>query len=560
MSFDIIIYFLFYFAAIFSVIGYGLLFGEITNIKIVSKNFGYVGLFGLFLLTIYSYISNFFYSHSFFHNSILLIIGFFFFLYSLLIRKNLVKKQVFQLISIFLILFISILIFKTHDDFPYYHFAYSYYLTQSSSHIGIGPFNHGFRTPSSIFYMNSLFYLPVIKHYLFHLPALMIMGFANLIFIDKIFDNLKKNNINFVTFFSLLSILFVNIFFYRVGEHGTDRSSQILVFILLIEILLLFNFRYILEDKLFKIFILIGLIISLKAFYVLYILFFIPILIFLTKEDNLIILKIFKNKFFHFLVIFVSLILLTNFFNTGCLLYPVSITCFPSFIWSFDLEIVNQMNNWYEQWSKAGAGPNFRVDNPQMYIKFFNWVPNWIEIYFFNKVSDFILGTLFLSIVIYLIFNSKTFRKIEGRKSSMVFIVLLILLIEWFYNHPSLRYGGYVVISSLIFLAISLRLEKKINLRSNLKNKFQFLILLGFLIFFGRNIDRLLNENEVYSYNPLTQPYYSFDSKFYSIQNRFDKLLKNYEICNNGPKNQCLSDLEPRVIKSFGKYIFINDR
>ena len=560
MSFDIIIYFLFYFAAIFSVIGYGLLFGEITNIKIVSKNFGYVGLFGLFFLTIYSYISNFFYSHNLLHNSILLFVGFFFFLYSLLIRKNLIKKEIFQLISIFLILFISILIFKTHDDFPYYHFAYSYYLTQSSSYIGIGPFNHGFRTPSSIFYMNSLFYLPVIKHYLFHLPALMIMGFANSIFIDKIFNSLKKNNINFVTFFSLLSILFVNIFFYRVGEHGTDRSSQILVFILLIEILLLFNFRYILEDKLFKIFILIGLIISLKAFYVLYILFFIPILIFLTKKDNLIVLKIFKNKFFYFLVIFIFLILLTNFFNTGCLLYPVSITCFPSFIWSFDLEIVNQMNNWYEQWSKAGAGPNFRVDNPQMYIKFFNWVPNWIEIYFFNKVSDFILGTIFLSIVIYLIFNSKTFRKTEDRKSSMVFIILFILLIEWFYNHPSLRYGGYVVISSLIFLAISLRLEKKIDLRSNLKNKFQFLILLGFLIFFGRNIDRLLNENEVYAYNPLSQPYYAFDNKFYSIQNRFDKLLKNYEICKNGPENQCLNDLEPRVIKSFGKYVFINDR
>ena len=53
------------------------------------------------------------------------------------------------------------------------------------------------------------------------------------------------------------------------------------------------------------------------------------------------------------------------------------------------------MNNWYEQWSKAGAGPNYRVDDPENYIQGFNWVGNWIDKYFFNKVSDFILGILF---------------------------------------------------------------------------------------------------------------------------------------------------------------------
>ena len=58
---------------------------------------------------------------------------------------------------------IFILVAKNHDDFPYYHFPYTYYLTQDNLHIGIGQFGHGFRTPSSIFYLNSLFYLPLIK-------------------------------------------------------------------------------------------------------------------------------------------------------------------------------------------------------------------------------------------------------------------------------------------------------------------------------------------------------------------------------------------------------------
>ena len=52
--------------------------------------------------------------------------------------------------------------------------------------------------------------------------------------------------------------------------------------------------------------------------------------------------------------------------------------------------------------------PNFRVDDPENYIKGFNWVSNWIELYFFNKVSDFLLGIFFLLIIVFLIFYSKT--------------------------------------------------------------------------------------------------------------------------------------------------------
>ena len=34
---------------------------------------------------------------------------------------------------------------------------------------------------------------------------------------------------------------------------------------------------------------------------------------------------------------------------------------------------------------KAGAGPNFRVENVKEYIEGFNWVSNWIEKYFVGK-------------------------------------------------------------------------------------------------------------------------------------------------------------------------------
>ena len=66
-------------------------------------------------------------------------------------------------------------------------------------------------------------------------------------------------------------------------------------------------------------------------------------------------------------------------------MYPVSITCFESNIWAIKLTEVAELNDWYEQWSKAGAGPNHRVENPAHYIQYFNWVSNWFDMYFFNK-------------------------------------------------------------------------------------------------------------------------------------------------------------------------------
>ena len=160
-----------------------------------------------------------------------------------------------------------------------------------------------------------------------------------------------------------------------------------------------------------------------------------------------------------FLVIF-GLILSINFINTGCLIYPINFLCFENFSWAIPKSEVIELNNWYEQWSKAGAGPNFRVEDPESYIKNFNWVENWFKLYFFTKVSDFLLGLIFLLILIYIIFRPYKKFKNKNRNTILVIFSVLILFIEWFVNHPSLRYGGYCLVASLVFVLISLKIEK----------------------------------------------------------------------------------------------------
>ena len=197
-----------------------------------------------------------------------------------------------------LISFISLLIYKTHDDFHYYHFPYSYYLTEYPALIGIGQFNHGFRTPSSIFYFNSLIFLPAIKYFTFYISAILFLVFSNLILLSKIIEKFKEKDVNYISYLCLLFFIFINIFFYRLQEHGTDRSAQILILILLIYLISFINFETNYEDNIFKIFILLGLIISLKAFYLLYLSLSIPIFYILYKEKNFFNISNIKKTFF----------------------------------------------------------------------------------------------------------------------------------------------------------------------------------------------------------------------------------------------------------------------
>jgi len=556
---NFILFLSFYTIIIFSTLGYGIFFYRFIGGKYININIGYAGLTGIFFLILYSYLSHIFLSHSYLHNSILIFLGFILLINYLFKIKE--KFFIYLFLITFAILFISSLIFKTHDDFSYYHFAYTYLITQKSALIGIGQFNHGFRTPSSIFYLSSLFYLPTIKYFMFYMSPILILGFSNLVLLTKIIKNFKEKKTSFITYLCLLSFIFINIFFYRIQEHGTDRSAQILIFLLFVELLIFVNFNKDFTKNTNNILLLLGLVISLKAFYVLYIIFFLPILYLLIKEKKTsIIFEVIKSKIFIFFLILFTLILFTNFINTGCLIYPVRFTCFENFDWTISLVEVSKMNDWYEQWSKAGATPNFRVKNPEIYIQNFNWISNWINLYFFNKVFDFILGLTFLIFVVFSFFYSGKSKKINYNKNYfLIYITLFILLFEWFYNHPALRYGGYCLIALCSFFPFSIFLEKFKISNEKMKKGFISLILITIIIFTGRNIHRINQEVKKYNYKPISSTYYRIDRGHFIFDELFDKIINNHEDCLKGNKT-CLNDSDYKIKKFFNTYIFINKK
>ncbi|MDA9744273.1 hypothetical protein N9U84_00715 [Candidatus Pelagibacter sp.] len=558
MKIDIFILFFFYFISIFSTLGYGIFLQGLNNI---SKNnkicLGYSGLIGVFFLITYSYISHFFYSHGIYHNLFVLILGLLL-LYISYLKKSINKLEINILTIVFLIIFFSFLIFKSHDDFPYYHFPYTYYLNQNSLIFGIGHLNHGFRTPSSLFYFNSLFYLPIIKYHLFHIGSAIIFGSVIFIFFSNIKASIQKKNISYIYFFDLLALIFILVFFYRLAEHGTDRSAQILVLLIISEIFKVLILKKITFYEISKLSILFAITISLKAIYFLYGLLLLPLFFIIIGKIGLkkLMMKLLLNPIFYFSIILLSLVLVTNFFNTGCLIYPLSGSCFTSFEWSIQTEEIKKMALHYENWSKAGMTPIFKVDDPAKYVENFNWVHGWLDRYFFFKFSDFLISLIFLKLIFLITFYSNKKTKIKINKEIIfVYSIIIILLIEWFINHPTLRYGGYSLIAVLLFIPFSLILEKFDNNLNLIKKKTFIVILIGITIFIVRNIDRIIKENEKYNYNILLNPYYKIDNSLFRVENQIENLIKNYNFCQDN-KPKCNKYEQYVVRKKMDKYIF----
>jgi len=188
------------------------------------------------------------------------------------------------------------------------------------------------------------------------------------------------------------------------------------------------------------------------------------------------------------------------------------------------------MNEWYQLWSKGGASPNFAVENRANYILNFNWVNNWTKIYFFNKVSDYVLGLLFLIIIFCIFFFKKNinYKLKPTNKIIFLYFILLLLTFEWFYYHPALRYGGYHLLALLIFIPISIFLDKNIIFDKKLLLKINILLVIIFIIFFARNVNRINKEIAIYGYNPIKNSSYNDEFKNFTIFERVNKINNCY--------------------------------
>ena len=511
--------FIFFFSLfLIVIIGYGKIFSNIFYPAFLSFNFGFQGFIGIFTLTLVAMFSSFFFKHNFLFNSIIVIIGLIGFFYK--VDKVYLKKNIKSLLIITILLIIGLYVFKNHDDFPYYHLPYSLTLVENQFILGMGNLGHGYRTPSSIFYFNSLLYLPFIKYYLFHAHGLYILIFFNIVFLEKIFLKLNNKNYDYFYFLYLLIFIFVNCVFYRLAEFGADRAGQILVFIIFVKYLEIINLNLNvknLQNSIIFTILMTVLLASMKAYFFIYCI--IPIILICNRKRIYLFFNVKFLKIFSTIILFVLLIFSINFLSTGCALYPVKNSCVENLKWSIKKDEVQKLKTHYEWWAKAGGGSNYSVDMKKKdYVKNFNWFENWVDKYFFNKVSDFLLGLAFIVIFIRILFYNKDKKKKKYRLNFFLPMMLSIgFLMEWFFFHPALRYGGYVLIALTVFMIFSLYLHQYDYSKKNHYKLTILLIVLTFLVYNGRNISRLKNEIIKYNYNIINSPYFNIPNVNYVI-------------------------------------------
>jgi hypothetical protein len=217
------------------------------------------------------------------------------------------------------------------------------------------------------------------------------------------------------------------------------------------------------------------------------------------------------------------------------------------------------MNNHYELWSKGGLTPTSGVSNPDEYIQGLYWVKNWIDIYFFNKVSDFILGLIVTIVIVVFFFKRQFFRK-EIKKINkyvyLIYLIIMILGVEWFYNHPALRYGGYCIIALLLFIPICLKLDASNIDYKNYNKSITILLIIIILVFNIRNFNRIVKEMNFYNYNLIQEGFYNVEDGNFRIQKKMENFIVEYNNCLN-LKEQCTLERQKIYIK-YGKIIFNN--
>ena len=531
MIVDTLLFILIFFLIIIAFVGFGLFFSKyFLNIRKPHENLnlGIIGILGLILVTSISYLTSFFFIHNYLHNVLLISSGLLFFQIYYLKNDYKFKKEFLSLFFFSLFYISALFISKNHDDFSYYHLPFALSLVENKTIFGMGNLNLGYRHHSSLLYLNSILYLPYIKYFLFHSTNLIIFIFVNFYLLKNILINYKKK-INLIFLFNLLFFILINLKFTRIAEYGTDIAGQLLLIIffnLLIKVINLdikFN-RY--NKDSYLILIIFIFLITLKVYFTIYGIF---LLLIYKNYFHLFQKKFYLLKVISFLFIFFLLFIILNLANTGCVIYPIPDLCFPNqFFWGLPIEEVARLQFHLESWAKAGKIPGFSLSDLELYIANFNWVLNWIDLYFFTKMSDFLLTII--SIVIVIIFSLKIKFKIDINKKNFLFLVLIgLVILEWFSKHPSLRYGGYFPIAFFIFFLFSSIVDYKsfdLLIKKSFLRKVIFLFIVFPILFFNiKNIHRIqkeLNRSDMYKFTSF--PYMHIERK------KFEPLFDNNKI------------------------------
>ena len=421
----IIFFYLLLLLSYFSISGYGkklTIFFDHNHNKNVSESFFY----GLLVIIPLSVLKVTLLNTNLVASIFILIIGIIFFF------KYFKIKDFYKDTVILLLLFLGLLISKTHEDFYYYHLQYLREINNEFYVLGIAVADIKYIYGSSIAYLQSIFVINENYNFI-HIPIFLFFSSSVIFFLREIFN--KKNN-DLEIFYSIFICILLLVKFKRISEFGYDYIYHFLFFFVFYSFFLKNNKNLFFLSSFFIILIFIkNTAFLLFPFYIL----------FLLKNY----LNFESLRKFNFLKLFIltslCLIFIINiFFKSGCILIPSKITCLNKNIpWTVNYKESNFKTA--ISWAKGyyHQNENFKIASEDEFNKNFKWTKNWFSNHFKNKISEYLFLLLFLKILILILnFNLKAKKNLQDKKKIIfLFFTSLISLCLWFSIMPQFRFG-----------------------------------------------------------------------------------------------------------------------
>jgi len=473
-------------------------------------------IIGIFLTSFLGLIINFFYKISISLSYSLLIIGIILFFTFNQPKKY--KTGILKILYICLLSLILILFSNLQEDYPWYSIPFISYISNEKISFGISNIQFRFGHISFLSYSSAIFGQIFTKNNII-LPNVITSVAFLLYFLNYFLKSIKNENKNYSSAFAFFIISYSLLKFARFEEYGNDAPAQFLFYYLILKLLEIYQENKIINNLenikiifIFFVFMILQKITMLAAFPIIF------ILLFYIKND----VKYFYKIFF-LCSTFVVLWCFKNLINTGCLLYPIDITCFNNLDWTANTGFhgnAKQVSEASEAWSKAWVDQKETSLNYRDYIDSFLWIKTWIKSHFFviiNKVAPL----LFLIIILLLILTKNKNKNKKNTKSLLILLICLFFsILIWFLKYPIFRYGSSFIITFIVIIFIII--FQNFSIKKNYK-KLKILIIICFAFFIQKNLLRILNADKSYRYSPWP--------KIYSGKNN---LNKKYNVLKSG--------------------------
>ena len=245
---------------------------------------------------------------------------------------------------------------------------------------------------------------------------------------------------------------------------------------------------------------------------------------------------------------------LKSFINSGCLVFPVKLTCFNT-SWSPDVNKIDKYSKIVKSFARD-TRERLRYTDFEHTIYSFDWFVPWFKDYAVNTAM-LKISALIIIISIFFIFFSYLLKlnqniDIDKRKNYLLCLLALFLNLAVWFQAPEIRFGwGTIIVTACFFLSISLFYNKYFEHLSIKNIKFLTILIFGLILYDNQQNLKIEKIITPYGKNFV----YSKITKFANY-NGFDFYVSNNWMCYDF-KQICVNSIEERYNpKRINGYLF----